>query len=716
GIGTTSPQAKLDVNGTMLLNNAGSGRGVLAIAGSPTTELTVDPSAQLSLVKYGATAGALNKLQFNFGQGGSGSAHYLGAQIGAVADGDFSINSQTLAHLVFYTAGGNGNVSERMRIDNQGNVGIGKTNPGLTLEVNNAGGDSGSGQIRARSTEGIGHYVDFGVSRQAPSFGVGLWLDGIEQANFSQTGGLALGTYVNQNPPTSGLIINGNVGIGTTSPATILEVGGATTNVTFDGYKNCTALTSNGNGLLGCTASDERMKQNIVSLDGSSGLAALNALNPVSFYWKDASLGTQQQYGLIAQQVKNVFPNLVQTTNPTALTPDGTLTVNYYGLIAPMIKSIQELDGRTRFIANSATSTVLAVDAAGNVGIGTTTPAYKLHIIGDVAATSFVNISTKTAKKDISYVTSSQEDGFLDKIKNMNIAQYRYDIEDESSQLRLGLIAEEAPSEVLSASGKGVDIYKMTSFALAGVKAMQREIDKMKIDISALSATTSASQSSGVISQGLQWIVDQFSSALGIAFGKDRMQAKTVAAESFEMKDSATGEPYCVKISNGDWNKTKGVCGAASSSSSSSVSSSISSAASSSSSSSTISAASSSSLSPVGSSSSSVSSSASVAASSTSSSSVSLSLPPVSSSSSVSSSISSAGASSTSSSSSSSISSASSSSVSSSASSVSSPASSSSSSISSSSSVSSVSSDASSGAVSSSSAPSSSSSAISSSS
>lgn len=41
---------------------------------------------------------------------------------------------------------------------------------------------------------------------------------------------------------------------------------------------------------------------------------------------------------------------------------------------------------------------------AGNVGIGTSTPEYKLHVTGDVAATSFVNISTRTAKKDIEFI------------------------------------------------------------------------------------------------------------------------------------------------------------------------------------------------------------------------------------------------------------------------------------------------------------------------
>jgi len=153
-----------------------------------------------------------------------------------------------------------------------------------------------------------------------------------------------------------------NVGVGTTSPASVLEVGGSTANVTFDGYLNCTGFTSNANGLLGCTPSDERMKQNIVSLSDTSGLAAINALNPVSFNWKDTSLGAGRQFGLVAQQVENVFPNLVQTTNPTELTPYGTKTVNYYGLIAPIVKAIQELS--TKFDAEDMRVTSLEARVA----------------------------------------------------------------------------------------------------------------------------------------------------------------------------------------------------------------------------------------------------------------------------------------------------------------------------------------------------------------
>ena len=41
--------------------------------------------------------------------------------------------------------------------------------------------------------------------------------------------------------------------------------------------------------------------------------------------------------------MQQLFPTLVSTTSPTALTPGGTLGLNYIGLISPIVKAIQAL-------------------------------------------------------------------------------------------------------------------------------------------------------------------------------------------------------------------------------------------------------------------------------------------------------------------------------------------------------------------------------------
>jgi hypothetical protein len=65
--------------------------------------------------------------------------------------------------------------------------------------------------------------------------------------------------------------------------------------------------------------------------------------------------------GFIAQQVQQLFPELVSTTSPTALTPDGTLTLNYGGLIAPIVKAIQALATELASLAPRVSSLEAAV-------------------------------------------------------------------------------------------------------------------------------------------------------------------------------------------------------------------------------------------------------------------------------------------------------------------------------------------------------------------
>ena len=99
--------------------------------------------------------------------------------------------------------------------------------------------------------------------------------------------------------------------------------------------------------------SDQRLKTNIQSLDASSSLAAINALNPVTFNWIDTNKGITPQLGFIAQQVLPIFPNLVATTSPTPLTPDGTLGLNYVGFIAPIVKAMQAVSAEIASLENA---------------------------------------------------------------------------------------------------------------------------------------------------------------------------------------------------------------------------------------------------------------------------------------------------------------------------------------------------------------------------
>jgi LysM repeat protein len=141
----------------------------------------------------------------------------------------------------------------------------------------------------------------------------------------------------------------GNVGIGTTTPYSRLSVWGPdTASTSAFAVVNSASTTvfsvfDNGNSTYSGSifqSSDQRLKTDIQSLDASSSLSAIELLNPVSYLRLDQP-DTGQNLGFIAQQVQQVFPQLVSTTSATALTPGGTLTLNYEGLISPIVSAIQ---------------------------------------------------------------------------------------------------------------------------------------------------------------------------------------------------------------------------------------------------------------------------------------------------------------------------------------------------------------------------------------
>jgi hypothetical protein len=158
---------------------------------------------------------------------------------------------------------------------------------------------------------------------------------------------------------------DGSVSVGTTTSASMLTVqgidtSGTTANLAFldsDGNAELTVFNDGNAVLAGSLAqnSDERLKTNVQPLDGSSTLALINALDPVTFNWINNLHGSTTQSGFIAQEVQKVFPTLVSTTSPTALTPDGTLGVNYLGFIAPLVSAVQELFRQVNSLASVVT-------------------------------------------------------------------------------------------------------------------------------------------------------------------------------------------------------------------------------------------------------------------------------------------------------------------------------------------------------------------------
>jgi hypothetical protein len=115
---------------------------------------------------------------------------------------------------------------------------------------------------------------------------------------------------------------NGNVGIGTTVPGT------------YKLYVNGSAYSSGG-----WTSSDKRLKKEIDELDNP--LDRLLKVRGVGFQWRseefpEKGLQDNLHYGVIAQELQQVFPSMVKEG------PDGYLAVAYEQLIPFLIEAVKK--------------------------------------------------------------------------------------------------------------------------------------------------------------------------------------------------------------------------------------------------------------------------------------------------------------------------------------------------------------------------------------
>lgn len=106
------------------------------------------------------------------------------------------------------------------------------------------------------------------------------------------------------------------------------------------------------NSAMAQTVTDKELKKNTTPLNNT--LSAISQLEPVTYEYnngqeyKKLSLPAGRQYGLIAEDVQKVFPNLVKTTYkmvPAGKNNYKTITIktiDYNSLIPLLIASVKE--------------------------------------------------------------------------------------------------------------------------------------------------------------------------------------------------------------------------------------------------------------------------------------------------------------------------------------------------------------------------------------
>ncbi len=255
----------------------------------------------------------------------------------------------SIGDLVFHTANG-GAPTEKMRIEADGSVGIGTTNPAALLHLSKSG--TGLTEVlrlqNGNTVAGDGPSIDFYWNTGSPQLGARI---GINPTALAAADILFYTGNGSTPAERMRILANGNVAIGTTVANARLTILSANTTgtTTSSGMSLAVNSLTSGTGLYAASSSLTSGKLFDLQVSGTAATTNQTGLNILVA--GATSTTAQTTYGA---QISNTRTNATSGTNVALyLNASGATTANY-GLLVN----------------------------AGNVGIGTTAPATLLHTHG----------------------------------------------------------------------------------------------------------------------------------------------------------------------------------------------------------------------------------------------------------------------------------------------------------------------------------------------